>query len=101
MTNQSLPLQPKRPEPGDRDFALEVVQRLRDAGFQALWAGGCVRDDLLGLTPKDYDVATDARPEEVRRLFRPTVAVGMIFGVVRVIGPLTGKGNLQVEVATF
>src|SRR5262249_9101421 len=63
----------------ERDFAVEVVRRLHDAGYQALWAGGCVRDELLGLTPKDYDVATSARPEEVRRLFRRTIAVGMSF----------------------
>ena len=56
----------------ERDFAVEVVSRLREAGYQALWAGGCVRDELLGLVPKDYDVATDARPEDVRRLFPRT-----------------------------
>src|SRR5216110_1387764 len=81
----------------ERDFAVDVVSRLRRAGHQALWAGGCVRDELLGLVPKDYDVATDALPEEVRRLFRRTVAVGMSFGVVNVLGP----GMLKVEVATF
>src|SRR5438874_624155 len=73
----------------ERDFAIDVVRRLRDAGHQALWAGGCVRDELLGRTPADYDVATSARPEEVRRLFRRTIAVGMSFGVVEVLGPLT------------
>ncbi len=85
----------------DREFALSVVQRLREAGHQALWAGGCVRDALLGLTPKDYDVATDARPEQVRRLFRRTVAVGASFGVVQVLGPRTPAGPIKVEVATF
>src|SRR5262245_65505188 len=85
----------------ERDFAVEVVRRLRDAGFQALWAGGCVRDELLGLTPLDYDVATDARPEQVRALFRRTVAVGMSFGVVEVLGPRTPAGPLKVQVATF
>lgn len=80
------------------DFALEVVRTLRSAGFQALWAGGCVRDLLLGLTPTDYDVATDARPEEVLRLFRRTIPVGISFGVVRVLGP---RGVGEVEVATF
>ena len=52
-----------------REFALEVVRRLRDAGFDSLWAGGCVRDQLLGKEPKDYDVATSALPQEVIRLF--------------------------------
>src|SRR2546421_9642884 len=85
----------------ERDFAIEVVQRLRDAGYQALWAGGCVRDELLGLVPKDYDVATDARPEEVRRRFRRTLAVGMSFGVIEVLGPRTEAGPLVVQVATF
>jgi poly(A) polymerase len=89
------------PSPDDRRaFATEVVGRLRQAGYQALWAGGCVRDLTLGLTPSDYDVATDARPEEVMDLFRRrTVPVGEAFGVVRVRGP-HGSG-LEVEVATF
>src|SRR6184192_2803942 len=81
----------------ERDFAVRVVQRLRDAGHQALWAGGCVRDELLGLVPKDYDIATDATPREVQRLFRRTVAVGAAFGVVEVLGPRP----LKVQVATF
>jgi len=85
----------------EREFALAVVQRLQAAGFQALWAGGCVRDELLGLTPKDYDVATSARPEEVRRLFRRTVEVGISFGVVEVLGPPSSSGFLKVQVATF
>jgi poly(A) polymerase len=81
----------------ERDFAIDVVRRMRGAGYQALWAGGCVRDQLLGFMPKDYDVATDARPEDVQRLFRRTVAVGASFGVVEVLGP----GPLKVQVATF
>jgi poly(A) polymerase len=86
----------------EREFAIAVVQRLRDEGYQALWAGGCVRDELLGLVPKDYDVATDARPEQVRALFRRHVAVGESFGVVKVFGPRRPKSPLlEVEVATF
>src|SRR5260221_12032852 len=81
----------------EREFAIDVVRRLRDAGHQALWAGGCVRDELLGLVPKDYDVATDATPDQVRRLFRRTIAVGAPFGVVEVLGPRP----LHVQVATF
>ncbi len=84
-----------------RRFALEVVRRLRDAGHQALWAGGCVRDTLLGLEPDDYDVATNARPEEVRRLFRRTIAVGASFGVIEVLGPKVNNEILHVQVATF
>ncbi len=93
-------------DPGDgpdastpqRAFALEVVERLRSRGYQALWAGGCVRDLLLGRLPADYDVATDARPEQVQQLFRRTVAVGASFGVIVVVG---GRHRGDVEVATF
>jgi poly(A) polymerase len=85
----------------ERDFATDVVRRLRQAGHEALWAGGCVRDQLLSLVPKDYDVATSARPEEVRRLFRRTIAVGASFGVVEVLGPRTPEGPLKIQVATF
>ena len=83
--------------PTPREFAVDVVRTLRDAGHEALFAGGCVRDELLGVEPKDYDVATSARPEQVRRLFRRTVAVGAAFGVVEVLGP----HRLNVQVATF
>jgi len=84
----------------NRQFAADVVRRLKHAGFQALWAGGCVRDFLLGRQPKDYDVATDARPDEVRKLFghRRTLAVGASFGVIIVRG---AKPAGDVEVATF
>ena len=82
-----------------RDFALDVVKRLRAAGHEALWAGGCVRDQLLGLPPKDYDVATSALPDQVRDLFgrRRTLAIGAAFGVITIRG-----GQLTpIEVATF
>src|SRR5688572_7445387 len=85
----------------EREFALSVVERLQKEGFRALWAGGCVRDELLGLVPKDYDVATDARPPEVRKLFPRTVAVGASFGVIEIIGPRQDWGFPTVEVATF
>ncbi|MFO0808421.1 MAG: CCA tRNA nucleotidyltransferase [Gemmataceae bacterium] len=81
----------------EREFATDVVRRLRDAGHEALFAGGCVRDQLLGREPDDFDIATDARPEQVRRLFRRTVAVGVSFGVVEVLGRKPHK----VQVATF
>ncbi len=82
------------------ELALEVVQRLRGAGHQALFAGGCVRDQLMGKVPKDYDVATDARPEQVQEIFkyRKTLAVGASFGVIVVVGPKTAG---TIEVATF
>src|SRR5262245_30736477 len=86
----------------DREFAIDVVRRLRQSGYEALWAGGCVRDELLGLTPADYDVATSARPEEVERTFARTVAVGASFGVVEVIGPRRPDQSFpKVQVATF
>src|SRR5947209_3604486 len=75
----------------EREFAINVVRPQREAGFQALCAGGCVRDQLLGLPPKDYDVATDARPERVQRRFRRTVAVSASFGVIEVLGPRETK----------
>lgn len=83
-----------------REFAIVVVDRLRKAGHEALWAGGCVRDELIGRTPADYDVATSARPEQVRAVFgnRNTLSVGAAFGVITVLGP---RGAGQVEVATF
>jgi poly(A) polymerase len=81
----------------EREFAVDVVRRLREAGHEAVWAGGCVRDELLGLVPQDYDVATNALPEQVQHLFRRTIAVGASFGVVEVLGPRPFK----VQVATF
>ena len=82
-------------------FAVDVVRRLRKEGHEALWAGGCVRDQLLGKLPKDYDVASTATPDEVIQIFgrRRTVAVGASFGVVMVLGPDKAAG--QIEVATF
>ena len=83
-----------------RAFAVEVVQKLRAQDYQAYWAGGCVRDQLLGHVPKDYDVATTARPEQVRELFghRRTRAVGAAFGVILLSGP---KNAGPIEIATF
>lgn len=83
-----------------QEFAASVVRRLREAGFTAYFAGGCVRDRLLGRTPADFDVATDATPEVIRTLFgrRRTLAIGAAFGVITVLGP---KSAGQVEVATF
>ena len=85
-----------------REFAVEIVRKLRAAGHTALLAGGCVRDLLLGREPKDFDVATTARPEQVRDLFghRRTLAVGASFGVIVVVPPRGSEAG-QVEVATF
>ncbi len=80
----------------NRDTALWVTRKLRKAGFQALLAGGCVRDMLLGAEPADYDVATDATPEQVQGLFRKVLMVGAQFGVAMVVS----RGQ-TVEVTTF
>lgn len=77
-------------------IARKLVQRLRDAGFVALYAGGCVRDMLRGVTPQDYDIATDARPEQVQKLFDRTFGVGAHFGVV-----VVHEAGHDFEVASF
>jgi poly(A) polymerase len=79
-----------------RETAAGIVQRLQAAGFTAFWVGGCVRDFLLGRAPQDYDIATDARPEQVEKLFKKTIAVGRKFGVMVVI-----EDKQQFQVATF
>jgi poly(A) polymerase len=76
--------------------ATSIVRRLRQSGFIAYFAGGSVRDALLGVLPKDIDIATNARPEDVRLLFRRTIGVGIQFGVQRVL-----EEGLEFEVATF
>jgi poly(A) polymerase len=76
--------------------AREIAARLRESGHIAYFAGGCVRDMVRGLTPKDYDVVTDARPEVVQTLFPRTFAVGAHFGVIIVL-----EKGFQFEVATF
>ena len=67
-----------------KDFAISIVRTLREHGHKAYLVGGCVRDLLLGREPADYDVATDATPDEVMRIFPDTYAVGAQFGVVLV-----------------
>jgi poly(A) polymerase len=80
--------------------ALRIVERLRELGHTAYFAGGCVRDLLLGVAPKDYDVATSALPELVQAAFPRTEAVGAHFGVVLVIDHV-GEQRVATEVATF
>jgi poly(A) polymerase len=76
--------------------AREIARRLRAAGHMAYFAGGCVRDLLRGQVPKDFDIATDARPEVVQKIFSRTYAVGAHFGVIVVL-----EAGFQFEVATF
>jgi poly(A) polymerase len=82
--------------PAPKSTALWVVRRLRRAGHQAFFAGGCVRDMLLGRPTEDYDVATDATPQEVKALFPQVLLVGAKFGVAMVL-----RDHRKVEVATF
>ena len=88
-------------EPSMKDSAVQIVRTLRESGFQAYLCGGCVRDLLLGREPADYDVATDATPNEVMSLFPKTYAVGAQFGVVLVDSNGRQPGSDCVEVATF
>ncbi len=83
---------------------------LRDAGHEAFFAGGCVRDELLGLHPTDYDVATSATPDQVRKVFPKAHSVGEHFGVMLVRGPtsdaptgtpVVGAVEVMIEIATF
>jgi poly(A) polymerase len=90
------PPTPSGKPPSYREDAFAVLKRLRENGHVAYFAGGCVRDTLLGLDPKDWDVATDAPPQRVRQLFTNTQAVGAAFGVI-----LVRHGRSQIEVATF
>ena len=76
--------------------ARKVIARLRENGHIAYFAGGCVRDMVRGITPKDYDIVTDARPEAVQTFFARTFAVGAHFGVIIVL-----EDSFQFEVATF
>ena len=95
-----------------KDFAISIVRTLRDRGHQAYLVGGCVRDLVLGREPADYDVTTDATPDEVMGIFPETYAVGAQFGVVLVPAPGDAPGCVStegtdhpktnaVEVATF
>jgi poly(A) polymerase len=87
------------------EAALSVAVRLRELGHAAYFAGGCVRDLLLGAVPQDFDVATDATPEQVMAAFPRTESVGAHFGVVLVIDKVTVAGGeaerVATEVATF
>jgi poly(A) polymerase len=80
--------------------ALAIAQRLRELGHAAYFAGGCVRDLLLGRTPEDFDVATSATPDIVQATFERTEAVGAHFGVILVIDDVDGR-RIATEVATF
>src|ERR1700678_1518531 len=84
-----------------REFADQICAKLRDAGHLAYLVGGCVRDILLKRKPEDYDVTTDATPEQVEALFPHTIDVGAKFGVMIVLEDPKDREAAQVEVATF
>ncbi len=79
-----------------KETAIKIVRRLQEAGFDAFWVGGCVRDLLLGREPGDYDIVTSALPAQIENLFRRTIPVGKKFGVLVVL-----EGEHQFQVATF
>lgn len=76
--------------------SIEIIKKLREAGHEAYWAGGCVRDILLNVKPKDFDIATSAKPEEIENLLEETIPVGKEFGVILAI-----KDGHHFEIATF
>jgi poly(A) polymerase len=88
------------PASARQQAATQIVERLRTAGHAAYFAGGCVRDLLLGWEPLDFDVATSATPEQVLAMFPRTFAVGAQFGVVLVVDAYDGS-EILTEVATF
>jgi poly(A) polymerase len=79
-----------------KETAIGIVKHLRENDFSALFAGGCVRDMLMGSAPEDYDIATDARPDDIINIFKRTVPVGIHYGVILVI-----ENGFEFEVATF
>ena len=68
-----------------KDNAIAIIRRLRDEGYESYLAGGCVRDMLLGKTPQDYDITTNAQPDDIVKIFTKTVPVGAQFGVILVM----------------
>ena len=73
-----------------------VIGKLQDNGFEAYAVGGCVRDSYLGVTPNDWDITTNALPEEVKAIFRRTIDIGIEHGTVKVM-----LGNEGMEITTY
>ena len=82
--------------PSSRETAGRIVKRLKEAGHEGYWVGGCVRDLLLGTEPEDFDIVTSARPQVVQTLFPKTVPIGLAFGIILVI-----EEGYPFEVATY
>lgn len=79
-----------------RPTSIEIIKKLKKAGHEAYWAGGCVRDMLLGIKPKDFDIVTSAKPEEIEKILEHTIPIGKQFGVI-----LTIVSGHHFEIATF
>ena len=79
-----------------KSTSLEIIEILKKAGHEAYWAGGCVRDMVLGIKPKDFDIVTSAKPEQIEELLEHTIPVGKKFGVILAI-----KNGHAFEIATF
>lgn len=79
-----------------KSTSLEIIEILKKAGYEAYWAGGCVRDMLLGIAPKDFDIVTSAKPDEIEDLLEHTIPIGKKFGVI-----LTVRNGHNFEIATF
>src|SRR6218665_752381 len=77
-------------------YALRIVKNLQDSGFETYLVGGCVRDLMVGIHPKDFDIATSAHPNQVRKKVPNAYVIGRRFKLV-----LVKRGDLQFEVATF
>ena len=75
-------------------YVKNVLKTLEEAGFQALIAGGAVRDLWLGLGPKDFDLASNASPDEIEKLFPKTIAVGKAFGIIVVVTDKIGRAHV-------
>src|SRR6516165_11450350 len=82
------------------EAALTILKTLRNSGYEAFFAGGCVRDLLLGREPQDYDVATSATPDVVLNMFPRTFAVGAHFGVVLVATADSGNSSVVARAAS-
>ena len=79
-----------------KSTSLEIIEDLKKAGYEAYWAGGCVRDMLLGIQPKDFDIVTSAKPDDIERILDHTIPIGKQFGVILAI-----KNGHSFEIATF
>lgn len=88
-------------DPKIPDYVWWVSEKLAKAGFEAYLVGGSIRDLVIGREPKDFDLATNAKPEQVQKLFPDSIAIGAAFGIITVLAPGKGGEVFQVEVATY